>query len=82
MGASIAVPALVGCSKTGERTTAAEWLCRIRAEYLEVPGLSLTRQQAKRLWGLDDLMCESLLGSLIDARFLRLTPSGTYVRCD
>jgi hypothetical protein len=67
---------------TREHTTIPDWLCRIRAEYREVPGLNLTRQQAKRLWGLDDVTCDSLLAALVDTRFLRLTASGTYVLTD
>ena len=27
-----------------------DWLMRIRAEYLEVPGLSLTKSQVERWW--------------------------------
>ena len=70
-------------NSTPERTTTiAEWLCRIRAEYVEVPGLSLTRQQAKRLWRLDDVLCDSVLQALVDVRFLRRTPAGSYIRAD
>ena len=29
-------------------------LRQVRSEYLEMPGLRLTRRQAQRLWGLDD----------------------------
>lgn len=35
----------------------------IRAEYLEIPGLSLTMQQVQRLWGLDLVTTEA--GSLL-----------------
>jgi enterochelin esterase-like enzyme len=35
----------------------------IQAEYLEVPGLRLTRQQAERLWNLDPLISEALLNA-------------------
>jgi hypothetical protein len=30
----------------------------IRSEYLELPGLSLTKIQAQRLWGLDQATCD------------------------
>ena len=33
--------------------TDVDWAQLVRAEYLEVPGLTLTRDQAQRLWGLD-----------------------------
>jgi hypothetical protein len=57
-----------------------EWLRLIQAEYLEVPGLRLTRQQAEGLWGLDPLTSEALLDALVDARFLMRTRDGRYMR--
>ncbi len=56
------------------------WMRRIRSEYLESPGLSLTREQAKRLWALDAAECDSLLAALLDAGFLRRTGQGRYIR--
>jgi hypothetical protein len=53
---------------------------RVRAEFLEMPGLSLTVHQAARLWGVDHTACEAIIRTLVDAAFLRLTPSGTVVR--
>jgi hypothetical protein len=55
-------------------------LCRIRGEYLEMPGLRLTRQQAQRLWGLDQHTCGRLLDVLVEAKFLRRTADGLYAR--
>ena len=55
---------------------------RIRGEFLEMPGLRLTPQQAKRLWRLDDTSCEAVLGALVDARFLAKTRDGAFVRID
>jgi hypothetical protein len=40
---------------------------RVYSEFLEMPGLRLTRQQAQRLWGLDERTCAALLESLVDA---------------
>lgn len=54
----------------------------IRAEYLEVPGLNLTRNQVRRLWNLDETTCDALLQALIEGEFLRRTPDGAYVRAD
>jgi hypothetical protein len=54
---------------------------RIRAEYLEMPGLSLTLEQAQRLWSLEPRTCEVLLTSLTEARFLRRTRRGMFVLC-
>jgi hypothetical protein len=53
---------------------------RIRAEYLEMPGLSLTERQARRIWNLDEVRCDAVLRALIDAQFLRRTPDGAYIR--
>src|SRR5436309_2968225 len=38
---------------------------RIKAEFLEMPGLRLTVQQASRLWGLERALCESAINSII-----------------
>lgn len=54
-------------------------LRRARAEYLEMPGLRLTRAQAQRLWGLDTRTCEQLLNVLTEARFLAQTRDGAFV---
>jgi hypothetical protein len=64
------------------RHSIAQWIERIRAEYAESPGLSLTKPQAQRLWNLDGVTCEALLGALTDGNVLRRTASGTYVRAD
>jgi hypothetical protein len=57
-------------------------LQRIRGEYLEMPGLTLTTAQAQRLWGLDRDTCASLLAALVDAKFLKTTRDGAYIRFD
>ena len=55
------------------------WLHLIQAEYVEIPGLNLTRPQVRRLWSLDDRMCDTLLDVLVSARFLEKTPRDGYV---
>jgi hypothetical protein len=50
-------------------THVADWLMLIRAEYLEIPGLSLTKQQVERLWALDAITSDSLLAALVDVSF-------------
>ena len=55
-------------------------LRRICAEYAEMPGLRVTNDQAKRLWGLDATLCREALDCLVDVRFLTLTSSGQYMR--
>jgi hypothetical protein len=64
------------------QNTVMDWIHLIRSEYLEIPGLHLTRNQVQRLWGLDAVMCDTLLETLIDVRFLRRTHAGAYVRAD
>jgi hypothetical protein len=64
------------------QTTVADWVHLIRSEYLEIPGLHLTRNQVRRLWGLDSVLCDTLLEALLELRFLRITPAGAYVRAD
>ena len=55
-------------------------LCRIRGEYLEMPGLCPTRCQAQRLWSLPCERCEALLATLIEEKFLVRTNDGRFVR--
>jgi hypothetical protein len=62
--------------------TATDWLAIIRAEYLEIPGLRLTKAQVQRLWGLDATTCDVLLNALESMRFLKRTASDAYVRVD
>ena len=47
-----------------------------------MPGLRLTRQQARRLWRLYETACDAVLGALVDARFLARTRDGAFVRQD
>ena len=54
-------------------------LDRIRAEYIEMPGLCLTLEQAQRLWSLEAPQCEVLLNSLLASRFLRRNDRGLFV---
>jgi len=55
---------------------------RVRGEYLEMPGLRLTKKQARRLWRLDERACDAVLDALVDARFLARTRDGAFVRHD
>jgi hypothetical protein len=53
---------------------------RVRAEFVEMPGMALTLPQATRLWnlGVDD--CRSVLDALVDMGFLMWTPQRTVMR--
>ena len=53
---------------------------RIRGEFLEMPGLRLTAQQARRMWRLDETACDAVLGALVDARFLAKTRDCAFMR--
>ena len=59
-----------------------EIIRRIRGEFLEMPGLSLTLPQAQRLWGLDPASCHAVLNALVEAGFLARTPRGAFVHHD
>ena len=55
---------------------------RLRAEFLEMPGLKLTGAQAQRLWGLDAILCSGLLERLVDTNFLFRTRDGAFMRIE
>jgi hypothetical protein len=65
-----------------EGKTIADWLRLIQADYLEMPDLILTKPQMSRLWGLDDETRDALVEVLVEAKFLRPTRRGAYVRAD
>ncbi len=45
-----------------------------------MPGLRLTATQVQRLCGIDADICQPILDALVDVRFLRRNPNGTYAR--
>ena len=53
---------------------------RIRAEYLEMPGLTLRPEQVQRLCGVDSALCESVLEALVESGFLSRRADGAYGR--
>ena len=55
-------------------------LNRLRAEYLEMPGLQLTAEQVQRLCGIEPKVCQSTLDALVDTKFLCVTSGGLYAR--
>ena len=68
--------------QTTHDMTTMDWTRLVRAEYLEVPGLSLTSDQAQRLWGMKRDACEQLLSALVESHFLRRTRDNRYLRAD
>jgi hypothetical protein len=55
---------------------------RVRGEFIEMPGLQLTMEQAARLWGMDMTACRQIIDALVESSFLRWTPTGRIVRAD
>jgi hypothetical protein len=53
---------------------------RLRAEYLEMPGMKLRIEQVQRLCGIEQMMCTLVLDALVKTNFLCLKSDGTYVR--
>jgi hypothetical protein len=53
---------------------------RIRAEYLEMPGMRLTSAQVQRLSGVDAVICKQVLDDLVLAKFLHAHDDGGYAR--
>ena len=53
---------------------------RIRAEYLEMPGMTLRVEQVARLCGIERAACLYVLDKLVGNKFLRRRPDGAYAR--
>ena len=59
-----------------------EWIDRVRAEYVEMPDLALTRWQMRRLWLFDARICDALVDTLVASGFLYQRADQTYARVD
>ena len=55
---------------------------RVLGEYREMPGLALTVDQARRLWGCDAMSCRRVADVLVERRMLRWTREGRLVRAE
>jgi hypothetical protein len=53
---------------------------RLRAEFLEMPGLCLKLNQVQRLCGVERTICRRALDMLVDEAFLRAKEDGHYAR--
>jgi hypothetical protein len=62
-----------------EQSTISHWLHLIQAEYMEMPGLHLTKPQVQRLWALEPHVCDALLDALVATEFLKMTSRQGYV---
>jgi hypothetical protein len=53
---------------------------RVHSEYIEMPGLQLTFEQAQRLFGLGAAECATVLERLVERNVLMRLPGGRYAR--
>ena len=60
--------------------TTQDSIARIRAEFLEMPGMRLTMQQVQRLCGIERTLCQTVLDALVEEKFLSVKPDGAYGR--
>jgi hypothetical protein len=44
-----------------------------------MPGLSLSKVEMQKMWGLEPSMCDALVDARVAARVLRRTSGGAYV---
>ena len=55
---------------------------RVLGEYREMPGLALTIEQARRLWGCDAVTCQRIVDVLIERHVLRWSRDRHLIRAD
>ena len=54
-------------------------IARILGEYREMPGLALTMDQARRLWGCDAVTCRWVIDLLVARGMLRWSREGRLI---
>ena len=55
---------------------------RILGEYREMPGLALTLDQARRLWGCDAVTCLIIADALVERHVLRWSRDRRLIRAE
>ena len=60
----------------------ADLLQRVKAEYIEMPGLTLTYDQAVKLWACHPVVCREVLETLVATRFLVRTRRAAFARSE
>jgi hypothetical protein len=45
-----------------------------------MPGLSLTKEQMRRLWRLDPSLCDAVVAALVASEYLERRPGDIYAR--
>jgi len=53
---------------------------RVRADFIEMPGLMLTYEQAVRLWACHPVVCRAVLEALVESRFLVRNRRAAFMR--
>lgn len=61
-------------------TALTEAMRRVRAEFVEMPGMQLTPAQAARLWHFEPEFCDAVLSALVDTKFLVKTRKDRFAR--
>ena len=57
-------------------------LDRVLGEYREMPGLALTIEQARRLWGCDAVTCQRIVDVLVERHVLRWSRDRRLIRAE
>ena len=55
---------------------------RVLGEYREMPGLALTIEQARRLWGCDAVTCQRIVDVLVERHVLRWSRDRRLIRVE
>ena len=53
---------------------------RVRAEFEEMPGMTLTMRQASKLFGIEREICQTVVDRLVTTSYLKWTHSGAVTR--
>jgi hypothetical protein len=69
-----------GIVVTADDSIDAALIERVLGEYREMPGLALTIEQARRLWGCDVVTCQRIADTLADRGVLRWSRERRLVR--
>jgi hypothetical protein len=59
-----------------------DWVRLVQSEYVEMPGLHLSKRQAQRLCNLDARSTDMVFDALEASNFLRRLPNDMYIRAD
>ena len=60
----------------------ARFVDRVLGEYREMPGLALTIDQARRLWGCDAVTCQRIVDVLVERHVLRWSRDRRLIRAE